>query len=93
VGQQPLLANPPKPVFGLRWGEKARTWRSESAATTELPEEIHQVFEELGYGCLAAETNIGVVHACHTGDGTRLQIAARGGYPLSSPKVSRPPLR
>jgi hypothetical protein len=30
-----------------------------------LPTEIRQVFEETGYGCLAAETNIGVVHVCH----------------------------
>ncbi|MGD8969609.1 MAG: hypothetical protein PVI07_19050 [Anaerolineae bacterium] len=29
---------------------------------TELPEEIRRVFEEFGYVCLAAETNIGVVH-------------------------------
>jgi hypothetical protein len=31
----------------------------------ELPEEIRDVFEKTGYGCLAAETNIGVVHVCH----------------------------
>jgi hypothetical protein len=31
----------------------------------ELPEEICQVFEGFGYGCLAAETNIGVIHVCH----------------------------
>jgi hypothetical protein len=34
----------------------------------ELPEEIRQVFEAFGYGCLAAETNIGVVHVCHAAD-------------------------
>ena len=34
----------------------------------ELPEEIQEVFENTGYGCLAAETNIGVVHVCHASD-------------------------
>jgi hypothetical protein len=34
-----------------------------------LPEEIRRVFEDFGYGCLAAETNIGVVHVCHAADG------------------------
>jgi hypothetical protein len=34
-----------------------------------LPEEIRQVFERFGYGCLAAETSIGVVHICHAADG------------------------
>jgi hypothetical protein len=65
---QPLLLNPPKPVFTLRWDEESRNWCSEFAATTELPEEIRQVFEGFGYGCLAAETNIGVVHVCHAAD-------------------------
>jgi hypothetical protein len=46
----------------------------------ELPEEIRQVFEGFGYGCLAAETNIGVVHICHAADGIPLQISASGGY-------------
>jgi hypothetical protein len=65
---QPLLVNPPKPIFTLRWDEEARNWRSEFAATAELPEEIRRVFEGFGYGCLAAETNIGVVHVCHAAD-------------------------
>jgi len=26
------------------------------------------VFERTGYGCLAAETNVGVVHVCHASD-------------------------
>jgi len=65
---QPLLVNPPKPVFTLRWDEDSRNWRSEFAAMAELPEEIRQVFERFGHGCLAAETNIGVVHVCHAAD-------------------------
>ena len=27
-----------------------------------------QVFESAGQGCLPAETNVGVVHACHATD-------------------------
>ena len=65
---QPLLVNPPKPVFSLRWDEESRNWRSEFAAMVGLPEEIRQVFERSGYGCLAAETNIGVVRVCHAAD-------------------------
>jgi len=65
---QPLLANPPNPTFTLRWDDESGNWRSEFAATNELPEEIRQVFEDFGYGCLAAEANVGVVHVCHAAD-------------------------
>jgi len=27
-----------------------------------------QVFDSVGYGCLPAETNVGVVHVCHAAD-------------------------
>jgi hypothetical protein len=37
-------------------------------SANELPDEIREVFEKTGYGCLAAETNIGVVHVCHAAD-------------------------
>jgi hypothetical protein len=33
-----------------------------------LPPEIREVFEKVGYGCLSAETDIGVVHLCHAPD-------------------------
>jgi hypothetical protein len=49
--------------------EQARSWRSDFAAMDELPEEIRQVFDGFSYGCLAAETNIGVVHVCYAADG------------------------
>ena len=62
---EPLLENPPKPVFTLRWDEEARLWCSQFAPPAELPREISEVFERFGYGCLAAETNIGVIHICH----------------------------
>jgi hypothetical protein len=65
---EPLLANPPKPVFILHWDEEVRLWRSQFPPPDELPAEIREVFERFGYGCLAAETNIGVVHVCHAAD-------------------------
>jgi hypothetical protein len=33
-----------------------------------LPPKIREVFEQTGYGCLAAETDQGVVHVCHAAD-------------------------
>ena len=65
---EPLLMDLPKPVFNLRWNEQARAWCSQFAPPAELPVEIREVFERFGYGCLAAETNIGVVHVCHAAD-------------------------
>jgi hypothetical protein len=64
----PLLEHPPKPVFTLRWDEETRLWCSQFAPLAELPGEIREVFEGTGYGCLAAETNVGVVHVCHAAD-------------------------
>ena len=64
---EPLLDDPPNPAFVLRWDEEVRLWRSQFASP-ELPKEIREVFEESGYGCLAVETNIGVVHVCHAAD-------------------------
>jgi hypothetical protein len=61
------LENPPTPVFTLRWNEEARAWCSSIAPIAELPGEIREVFEGFGHGCLAAETNAGVVHVCHAG--------------------------
>jgi hypothetical protein len=65
---EPLLEHLPNPAFRLRWDEQAQFWLSEFATPTELPQEIREVFERTGYGCLAVETNIGVVHVCHTAD-------------------------
>ena len=64
---EPMLETPPRPSFALRWDDEKRLWRSRFASP-ELPEEIREVFERTGYGCLAAETNIGVVHVCHAAD-------------------------
>jgi hypothetical protein len=65
---KPPLENPPKPVFTLRWDEDARAWCSRFAPLAELPEEIREVFERTGYGRLAAEADVGVVHVCHAAD-------------------------
>lgn len=65
---QPLLVKPPNPLFSMNWDEKGQVWRSRFASVMELPAEIHQVLAKAGYGCLAAETNIGVVHICHAAD-------------------------
>jgi hypothetical protein len=48
--------------------EQTQAWCSESAPLSDLPEEIREVFERTGCGCLAAETNVGVVHVCHAAD-------------------------
>jgi hypothetical protein len=64
----PLLDNPPKPSFVLSWDRLRRLWVSELAVIGQLPAEIREVFEHQGYGCLAAETNMGVVHICHAAD-------------------------
>ena len=64
----PLLEEPPNPVFTLRWNEPTQLWESQIASPNQLPGEIRDVFEKVGYGCLATETDIGVVHICHAAD-------------------------
>jgi hypothetical protein len=76
---KPLLENPPKPVFTLRWDEEARAWCSRFAPLAELPGQIREVFERTGCGCLAAEANVGVVHVCHAAD---RDIESFAGKPL-----------
>ena len=65
---KPMLEHPPNPVFTLRWDESARAWTSQFAVPTELPAAIREVFGRTGYGCLAAETDVGIVHVCHAAD-------------------------
>lgn len=64
----PLLDAPPKPTLRLSWDDAIHAWRSELAPIGELPDEIREVFEDFGYGCLTAETNIGIAHVCHAAD-------------------------
>jgi hypothetical protein len=66
---QPLLNNPPQPLLTLQWDDKENVWRSSLLRLNELSPEIRQAFEQTGYGCLAAETNAGIVHVCHAPDG------------------------
>jgi len=65
---QPLLNERPIPSFIMEWDEKGHAWRSQIAAPDELPPELREVFEWTGYGCLAIEANIGIVHVCHASD-------------------------
>lgn len=65
---QPLLDDHPIPSFIMRWDEEGQAWCSQIASPDELPPELHEVFEQTGYGCLAVEANIGVVHVCHAAD-------------------------
>jgi hypothetical protein len=65
---QPLLEELPAPTLNLHWDEESRLWRSEFAVPNELPPEIREVFERSGYGCLAVESNRGIVHICHAPD-------------------------
>jgi hypothetical protein len=76
---EPLLEHPPKPVFTLRWDEEARAWCSTFAPLAELPGEMREVFERTGYGCLAVEANVGVVHVCYAAD---RDIEGFAGKPL-----------
>jgi hypothetical protein len=65
---EPLLEEQPAPVLNLRWDEETRLWHSELATSNELSPELRELFENSGYGCLAAETNSGIVHVCHAPD-------------------------
>jgi hypothetical protein len=64
----PLLEDPPKPCFNLRWDKEQELWTSEIVPPFELPPEMREVFERTGFGCIPSETNIGVVHVCHASD-------------------------
>jgi hypothetical protein len=64
----PLVNDPPKPIFRMHWDEAYRAWQSKIAFPNELPDEIQEVLKNFGYGCLAVEADIGVVHVCHAVD-------------------------
>ena len=51
-------------------GEREPT--KETFGRAELPQELREVFQGFGYGRLAGETGIGVVHICHAADGDAL---------------------
>ena len=64
----PLLEHPPAPTLRLRWDQEKQNWTSRFAPPNELLPEVRQVFEKSGYGSLAVESSIGVVHICHAPD-------------------------
>jgi hypothetical protein len=78
---EPLLEAPPTPVFKLSWDEESGLWRSQFALTNELPAEVRQLFERTGYGCLALETDSGIIHVCHAPD---RDIEGFAGKPVMS---------
>lgn len=64
----PFLEEPPAPTLLVRWDEERRLWLSEMIVRHGLSPAIREVFERTGYGCLAAESERGIVHVCHTAD-------------------------
>ena len=65
---QPLLEHPPKPTFQVHWSAEYQVWLSKISPPNKLPPEIRAVFKKTGPGCLAVESDIGVVHICHAQD-------------------------
>ena len=65
---QPFLNEPPAPRLTLRWDPDTRLWNSRFAPANELTPELRTVFEQHGYGCLAVESTVGVLHLCHAPD-------------------------
>lgn len=65
---EPLLDYPPAPQLRLSWDEESKLWHSEPAMENVLPAEIRELFHRTGYGCLALESDIGIVHVCHAPD-------------------------
>ena len=64
----PLLEESLAPFLKLDWDEETHLWHSEFATPNELIPEIREAFENLGYGSLAVETNVGIVHICRASD-------------------------
>ena len=65
---QPFLEQPPKPSFRMHWSDEQVTWLSQIQRPNELPGELRGILEKTGFGCLAVEADIGVVHVCHAPD-------------------------
>jgi len=65
---QPFLDHPPKPAFRMYWSAEQGVWLSQIQQPNELPEELRDVLKMTGYGCLAVEADIGIVHVCHAPD-------------------------
>jgi len=65
---QPFLDHPPKPIFRMHWDDEHMAWLSQIQQPNELPQELRGIFEKMGYGCIAVEADIGVIHVCHASD-------------------------
>ena len=52
----------------MQWDTERRLWLSQIQKPAVLPEEVQSVFKAFGYGCLAVESDMGVVHVCHAAD-------------------------
>jgi hypothetical protein len=75
----PLLEKLPAPMLAVRWDEERRVWLSQMVFMNRLPPAVHEVFAETGYGCLAVESSMGVVHVCHAAD---VDIEHFADYPI-----------
>ena len=76
---QPFLEDPPQPRLILGWDPESQLWHSRFAPANDLPSSLRFVFEQYGYGCLAVESERGVLHLCHAPDG---DIAGFRGKPV-----------
>lgn len=82
----PLLGELPAPCFRLRWDGTQKLWLSEIARPFKLPPELQEAFEQTGFGGVATETSISVVHVCYAVEAvqahlTRLQAQTGPGSP------------
>ena len=50
----------------------------ETFGRAELPQELREVLQGFGYGCLAVESS-GVVYVCHAADGVEAQVGRWAG--------------
>jgi hypothetical protein len=76
----PLLFAPPAPKLRLIWDQETCSWRSKFDLANVLPKEVRGVFGDSGYGCMAVETDLDVVHVCHAPD---IDIVGFHGKPIT----------
>jgi hypothetical protein len=75
----PLLEALPAPCFRLRWDAAQKLWVSELVRPFELPPALQDAFRQTGFGCVATEASIGVVHVCYAADA---DVAGFAGKPV-----------
>lgn len=52
----------------MQWNTEQQVWESQIQHPNELPEVLKEVMKVSGYGCLAVEADIGIVHVCYAPD-------------------------